>query len=152
MTYLVKQLELAIRADMDLLARDFGLTALQYTALTVLRGHPGMSGAQLARRSFVSPQACSEMIATLERKGLISREPDPANRRVLRVSLTPEGVTLVESCDRWMDELEKRMLAGLDRTEVAALRAGLEACVGALTDAPARPSGPATTGRSGLSA
>ena len=42
MTYLVKQLELAIRADMDVMAREYGLTALQYTALTVLKRHPGL--------------------------------------------------------------------------------------------------------------
>ena len=69
LSYLVKQVELAIRADMDAHAREHGLTALQYTALTVLQRQPGMSGAQLSRRSFVSPQAGSEMVAHLERKG-----------------------------------------------------------------------------------
>ena len=133
MTYLVKQQELAIRADMDVMAREYGLTALQYTALTVLKRHPGMSGAQLSRRSFVSAQAGSEMIATLERKNLITREPDPSNRRILRISLTADGETAVDACESWMDRLEKQMLSGLSVPEAQALRGVLDACVLALT-------------------
>jgi DNA-binding MarR family transcriptional regulator len=133
MTYLVKQLELAIRADMDVMAREYGLTALQYTALTVLKRHPGMSGAQLSRRSFVSAQAGSEMIATLERKNLITRNPDPSNRRILRISLTADGENAVDACEAWMDRLEKQMLSGLSVPEAQALRGVLDACVLALT-------------------
>src|ERR1700735_3385216 len=96
-TYLVKQLERAIRAEMDQEMSAMGLTALQYTALTVLQCHPGMSGAQLSRRSFVSAQAGSEMIATLERKNLITRDPDPSNRRILRISLTADGENAVDA-------------------------------------------------------
>ena len=41
--YLVKQVELAVRSRLDELLRPDGLTALQYTALTVLERHPDMS-------------------------------------------------------------------------------------------------------------
>ena len=40
--YLVKQVELAVRSHLDNLLRPAGLTALQYTALTVLERHPDM--------------------------------------------------------------------------------------------------------------
>lgn len=52
--YLVKRLELAIRARMDEVLRPHGLTTLQFTALTALRDRDGLSSAQLARRSFVT--------------------------------------------------------------------------------------------------
>jgi DNA-binding MarR family transcriptional regulator len=126
---LVKQLELAVRAEMDLHARDYGLTTLQYTALTVLQRHPGMSGADLSRRSFVSPQAGNEIVAHLERKGLIQRSPDAQNRRILRMRLTREGERVVGACEGWMDDLEKKMLAGLVRGDTKALREMLETCV-----------------------
>ncbi|MGH9088849.1 MAG: MarR family winged helix-turn-helix transcriptional regulator [Acidimicrobiales bacterium] len=132
MTYLLKRLELAVRAEMDAIAGQFGVTALQYTALSVLHRHPGMSGAQLARRSFVSPQAGSEMIAVLERKGLVARSPDAANRRIRRIDLTAEGRALLVACDREMDALERTMLAGLGAEDVARLAAFLAACVGSL--------------------
>lgn len=132
-TYLVKRLELAIRAELDAIVGDFGVTALQYTALSVLARHPGMSGAQLARRSFVSAQAGSEMVAVLERKGLIRRSPHEANRRVLRIGLTGEGSALLAACDAAVDRLEQRMLEGVSVTRRDGLRADLMACIGALS-------------------
>lgn len=136
LSYLVKQLELAIRADMDEQARALDLTALQYTTLTVLQRHPGMSGADLSRRSFVSPQAGSEMIAHLERKGLVTRHPDEHNRRILRTRLTTDGEKAVQVCDRWMNRLEATMLAGLSKSETARLRRDLEHCVANLRQPP----------------
>ena len=66
---LVKQVELAIRARLDEIVRPAGLTALQYTALTVLERHADMSAAQLARASFVTSQSISEIITALEAAG-----------------------------------------------------------------------------------
>jgi DNA-binding MarR family transcriptional regulator len=134
LSYLVKQLELAVRAEMDSHARVHGLTTLQYTALTVLQRHPGMSGADLSRRSFVSPQAGNEIVAHLERKGLIERTPDGQNRRILRMRLTEEGERVVGACEGWMDELEKVMLAGLAQSDIRALRRILETCVRNMED------------------
>jgi DNA-binding MarR family transcriptional regulator len=134
LSYLVKQLELAVRAEMDVHARDYGLTTLQYTALTVLERHPAMSGAELSRRSFVSPQAGNEIVAHLERKGLIERTPDAHNRRILRMRLTREGERVVGACEGWMDDLEKAMLAGLAQGDVRALRRILGTCVGNMED------------------
>ena len=71
--YLVKQVELAVRSHLDNLLRPAGLTALQYTALTVLERHPDMSAAQLARNSFVTAQSMADMITALEGRGLIER-------------------------------------------------------------------------------
>src|ERR1700753_3011358 len=109
-TYLVKQLELAIRAGMDGIAGEFGVTALQYTALSVLARHPGLSAAQMGHRSFVSPQAGNEMLKSLERKGLITRAPDPYNRHIRRISLTAAGQAVLSQCEARIDGLEARML------------------------------------------
>ena len=133
LTYLIKRLELAVRAAMDDIVSDLGVTVPQYTALSVLDRHPGMSGAQLARRSFVSRQAGGEMLASLERKGLVRRAPDAGNRRVLRISLTPAGRTLLVACDAAMDDLEARMLRQLSGAEADHLRVLLDACTTAMT-------------------
>jgi len=133
-TYLVKRLELAIRSEMDGIVGEFGVTALQYTALTALARHPGLSGAQLARRSFVSPQAGSEMVGILERKGLVSRCPHEANRRVLRIELTSAGEALLAACLPAVDDLERRMLKQLSDERVHALRASLAVCIDELSD------------------
>jgi DNA-binding MarR family transcriptional regulator len=129
LTYLVKQAELAIRSELDRIIRRCGVTTLQYTALSVLDRSPGLSSAQLARRSFVTAQAGNEMIASLERKGLIERYADTGNRRILSTYLTAQGRAVLGSCDEQADELEARMLASLGPVAQLKLRRGLEACV-----------------------
>jgi DNA-binding MarR family transcriptional regulator len=131
-TYLVKQLELVIRAGMDGIAGEFGVTALQYTALSVLARHPGLSAAQMAHRSFVSPQAGNEMVKILERKGLITRTPDTYNRHIRRISLTPAGQAVLSQCDVRIDRLEARMLDTLESADIETLREALGACTRSL--------------------
>jgi DNA-binding MarR family transcriptional regulator len=128
MLYLVKQVELASRARLDEIVRPAGLTALQYTALTVLERHDDMSSAQLARRSFVTAQSMADMITALEGRALIERHRDRADRRRLVVSLTAEGRALLDRYRPEVADLERAMLSGLSEQEVAAMRAALVTC------------------------
>jgi DNA-binding MarR family transcriptional regulator len=133
LTYLVKRLELAVRAGLDAATSTQGLTTPQYAALSVLRLRPGMSSAALARMSFVSAQAMNEMVTLLEGKGLIRRKPDPNHRKLLQLFLTERGDTLLEACDAQADEVEARMLARLDPAQARAFADALRLCAEGLT-------------------
>lgn len=133
LTYLVKRLELAVRASLDTATSARGLTTPQYAALSVLRLRPGISSAALARLSFVSAQSMNEMVTALEGKGLVRREPDPNHRKVLQLFLTERGLTLLEACDAQVDEVEARMLARLDPAQVRAFADTLRLCTEGLT-------------------
>ena len=126
--YLIKQVELAVRSGLEDIFRPAGLTALQYTALTVLERHPDMSTAQLARNSFVTAQSMADMINALEGRGLIERHRDRADRRRLVVALTAAGRDLLSRYRGDVAALETRMLAGLSAAQVAGLRRSLHAC------------------------
>ncbi|MGH3251140.1 MAG: MarR family winged helix-turn-helix transcriptional regulator, partial [Trebonia sp.] len=128
LTYLVKRLELAVRAGLDAVTSARGLTTPQYAALSVLRLRPGTSSAALARMSFVSAQSMGEMVSTLEGKDLIRREPDPNHRKMLRLFLTGRGETLLAACDAQVDEVEARMLARLDPPQVLAFADARRLC------------------------
>ena len=136
--YLMKRVELAVRARLDEIVRPAGLTAAQYTALTVLERHDDMSSAQLARHSFVTAQSMADMITTLQGRRLIERHRDRADRRRLVVSLTAEGRVLL---DRYRDEvaaLEENMIAGLSGQQIGELRDVLNICYDNLSLAAAR--------------
>ncbi|MBS2965863.1 MarR family transcriptional regulator [Actinocrinis puniceicyclus] len=120
--YLVKQLELAVRARLDELLRPTGITALQYTALTVLERHDGLSTAQLARDSFVTAQSMADMVRALEQRGLIRRERNPRNRRELLILLTETGRALLAAHAEPVRRLEERMVAGLAAREIDRFR------------------------------
>lgn len=130
--YLMKQVELAVRARLDDLVRPAGLSALQYTALTVLERHPDLTSAHLARNSFVTAQTMAEMVTSLRARGLIDRHRDPLDRRRLVLSLTPGGKTLLDGHRQAVAELESEMLSLLSADEATGLRAALLSCREAL--------------------
>ncbi|WP_236787668.1 MarR family winged helix-turn-helix transcriptional regulator [Amycolatopsis sp. GM8] len=132
--YLVKRLELAIRARMDEVLRPHGLSTLQFTALTALRARDGLSSAQLARRSFVTPQTMNEMVRWLEREGHIARRRDPDNRRVLLLTLTEEGRALLERCDPLVEGIEAELLGAVPAAQHAPFRQNLQRGYGALAE------------------
>jgi DNA-binding MarR family transcriptional regulator len=124
-SYLVKELERALRARIDETLLSLELTAVQYTALSVLSLHEGMSSAQLARRSFVSPQAAHEMVGALERRGLIRRQVDAEGGRALAIFLTSRGERTLARCEDRVDALEASFLRGFSAREQAQFRAML---------------------------
>ncbi|MGW3284920.1 MarR family winged helix-turn-helix transcriptional regulator [Streptomyces sp. NPDC001002] len=123
--YMVKQVELAARSRLDELVRPSGITALQYTALTVLERHDGLSAAQLARDSFVTSQSIADLVRSLESRGLIRRERNPRNRRELLILLTGEGRELLGRYAGPVRELEERMVSDLTTHQTEQLRQAL---------------------------
>lgn len=128
-SYVVARLDRALRREIDSRVRSHGLTTTTYTALSVLAVQSGLSSAQLARRSYVTPQSMNQLVVTLERRGLIKRAPDPDHRRILRAKLTPKGRQVLEACDRAVDEMEVEMLGAFPERERDRLREQLIACV-----------------------
>ncbi|MGH3265637.1 MAG: MarR family winged helix-turn-helix transcriptional regulator [Trebonia sp.] len=128
LTYMVKQLELAVRARLDEIVRPVGLTTLQYTALSVLERHTDLSSAQLARNSFVTAQSMADMITALEGRKLIERHRDRSDRRRLVVALTGQGRDLLDRCRPEVAALEATMVTGLSASQSDALRSALAAC------------------------
>lgn len=126
--YIMKQLELAIRSRLEDIVGPAGLTALQYTALTVLERHPDLTSSQLARRSFVSAQAMAEMVTSLQSQGLIVRHRDSVDRRRLLIGLTPDGTALLGRYRDKVSSLEGEMLHGLTSGQAAKLRRSLLVC------------------------
>jgi DNA-binding MarR family transcriptional regulator len=50
---------------------------------------------ELAREVVLSPTATSRFVDRVEAAGYVRREPDPADRRALRVTITPAGIDLL---------------------------------------------------------
>lgn len=57
---------------------------------------PGISQQDLAHKLFVGRSNMTMLLPHLEKRGLVERRPDAADRRVLRLFLTPEGVALAD--------------------------------------------------------
>jgi DNA-binding MarR family transcriptional regulator len=94
--------------------RSYGVTSTQLGALNRLVLEPGLSGAQLARRLLVTPQAAQLALRALEQGGLVKRTPDPNHGRIVRTYLTAEGGRVARVCMTRSLEAEDQFLAALD--------------------------------------
>lgn len=129
LAYLVRRLQDILKEELDERLSPLGLTARQYTTLSMLCSRPGLSNAQLARRCLVSPQSMSEVVAGLERKELVHRIPHPMHHRTLQVALNERGREVLASCDTAATELEEHILRELDDGQRECLISGLKSCI-----------------------
>ncbi len=130
--YVLRKAQHVLRLKMNDSVRKLGLTAPQYTQLTALAEEPGLSGAAMARRCFVTPQTMTGIVANLAEAGLIAREPDPEHGRILKTTLTARGAGLLREAHRAVELVEAKMTAELDVAERDALADLLAQCATAL--------------------
>jgi MarR family 2-MHQ and catechol resistance regulon transcriptional repressor len=119
--------EAAVRRRLAAQLEREGVSAAGFSALVVLTTAGGsLELKTLRRRLGWSKAGATEVTATLELRGLVTRRRVPSDRRTVSVALTPAGRSLVERLfpahsDRVtetferLDEGEKRSLAELCR-------------------------------------
>jgi DNA-binding MarR family transcriptional regulator len=124
-SYLIRRAQILVMRNLTDCLRDYNLTPTQYLLLNLSRRGGELSSATLARRFTISPQSMNETIATLEQKQLIVRTVAGEKRRTLHITLTPEGMQLLKTCDRDVDRMEKRLFSALSAAEINSLRNAL---------------------------
>ena len=87
----VKRAEREAARTIDKVLRGTGLTKSQFEVLQALARMRVASSAELARTVFVTPQAMVGMIAALEQKGYIERNPAAESARIIEARLTVSG-------------------------------------------------------------
>lgn len=80
----------------------------------------------LAARLGVDRTVMTYLIDALEEVKLVTREPDPADRRARRIVLTKRGAKLLAELDRRLGDVEAHVLSALEPDERTTFRALLE--------------------------
>lgn len=132
LVYVVGRVNQGVRRELRKALAPWELSVPELTALSVLRTRPGLSNAQLARRSLTTPQSMNEVIAALEARGLVARTVDPSHGRILRTRLTPEGEQLLQEVDPVVHALQDEMLSGVPPEHREIVLAGLVSCMQSL--------------------
>ena len=128
-TILLRQIQGATRRATEEAHRNIDLTAAQANVLTELAYGQPRSNADLARLHSVTPQSMVEILASLERRGLISRSAKPDRGRAMPAELTKEGHSQLLSVHLAMRQVEQRLLNSLSTADISRLRMLLEACL-----------------------
>ncbi|WP_267555404.1 MarR family winged helix-turn-helix transcriptional regulator [Rhizobium rhizogenes] len=101
--------------------KALGFNIGQLPVLYLLRNGAQMSQKELAKFAKIEQPSMAQMLARMERDGLIQRTPDPADGRSSLVSLTEAALAKLPAARDALDEGRERVLAGFSEDEVQTL-------------------------------
>jgi DNA-binding MarR family transcriptional regulator len=101
-----------MEAEAPLLAAN-GLTMWEYVVLARLAREPAPSQLMLAREIGHDKTRLIALLDQLQRRGLIDRRPDPADRRSHTISITKQGRSAHASTQAAIRQMESEFLADL---------------------------------------
>lgn len=107
-----------LRRHFDSKARGLQLSRTQCQALLYLYRNAGINQACLAQLLDVKPITLVRLIDKLQRMGLIERHPDPSDRRIWRLNLTPAARAKLARVRDLGDVTRGEALAGLALAEI----------------------------------
>ena len=81
-----------------------------------------LSPTELAKYMFRTNHSITSMVDTLEKQGLVRREPNPLDRRSIKITLTPDGWQLMERMLPATYEISQKALDCLDDNEAENLK------------------------------
>lgn len=99
------------------------LSDIQLAALAALERHDSMTPGELAEHEKVQPPSMTRVIAVLEERGLVRREPHATDRRQVILTVTADGRDLVRRVRRLREAWLAQRLQELTPDERRALRA-----------------------------
>lgn len=111
-----------------------GVRAGQQYILMTLWDEDCLAPGELARRLGLSTPTVTRAATRMEAAGLLTRQPHPTDRRLVRLCLTPRGRSLQRAIDREMADLTERALRPLEPTERTAFIRYLNQLRRSLTD------------------
>jgi DNA-binding MarR family transcriptional regulator len=94
-----------------------GVTPVQYAGLQAVRRSPGIDQRTLARSIGLDTSTVAGVIDRLESRGLMVRNSSPDDRRVRLLSLTDEGLALLDEIQPAMMRAQQRILEPLSRKD-----------------------------------
>ncbi|MEV4322497.1 MarR family winged helix-turn-helix transcriptional regulator [Microbispora rosea] len=103
----------ALMAAETPILREHGLSMWAYSVLLRLDERPVRTQAALAESIGADKTRIISVLDDLQRRGLIERSPDPADRRVRLLSITPEGRRLRDAAQAGIRRMEERLLSRL---------------------------------------
>jgi DNA-binding MarR family transcriptional regulator len=103
--------------------KPYGVTPTQYNVLRILRGagEKGLCRNEVRERLVAQVPDVTRLLDRLEEMGLIIRERDATDRRLVTTRITREGLRLLERLDAPILEIHRRQLGHLGERNLRTL-------------------------------
>jgi DNA-binding MarR family transcriptional regulator len=123
-------------AARSLAAHADDVTLPQLRALVLVRGKGPMRLSELAAELDIDTSTATRMVDRLVRKGLLTRKVEEADRRALRLTLSPSGRGLLRRMTEYRRREIRKILQAMDGEDRERLRAGMFALSQVAHEAP----------------
>jgi DNA-binding MarR family transcriptional regulator len=120
--YLLRQANTVFRMQMERALSDYGVTPPQFAVMTMLVAYPGISNADIARLSMLTPPTVSVIVGNLERAGLIVRTPHQVHGRIQQIEVTEKAKSLLAKCRKRVQVLEEALVADMNKEEQSVVK------------------------------
>ncbi|MFE1836415.1 MarR family winged helix-turn-helix transcriptional regulator [Streptomyces sviceus] len=115
--YLAWQVTHVMGTRLERALRSLDLTIAQHNALQHLVWTPGISAAEIARRTGITPQSMGTAVSALEDRDLVVRREHPSSRRTVQLAITDRGAKIAERARDVVERLDREALAVLTPAE-----------------------------------
>jgi len=119
--YLLKHAQSALAARTAAALEPLNINGRELAVLSVLGAAEPLAQQQAATKLSVDRTTMVDLVDTLERKGMVERRSDPADRRRNLVHLTAEGETTLAEGNRRYQEVESALLTGQETDDLKRL-------------------------------
>jgi DNA-binding MarR family transcriptional regulator len=89
--------------------------------LSLIKAHEGITQKDLSEKNFVKPATITGMLNKLEANHYVYRVADEADKRVMRVYLTPEGRHITKQGEKFMESMTDQLFDGFSDEELHTL-------------------------------
>jgi DNA-binding MarR family transcriptional regulator len=124
----------ALARATDARFRGIGISMSQLPVLVALKDGASLPQKELTRLAGVEQPSMAQLLARMERDGVIRRKPDPADGRSSLISLSPRTLKLIDAARAIMTEGNRDALAGFSDSEVSQLVALLQRVIANVSD------------------
>ena len=123
---LMQRMLVGFRGKLDEELRSKNVTTAQLRFLHEVKRQPGVSGAEMARACYVTPQSAQAMMKRAVDRGWVVRGKAVQNHRVVTARLTPAGERLLTHADAVMTRIEAEVWRGVSSKNLRAMNEVLE--------------------------
>jgi DNA-binding MarR family transcriptional regulator len=114
------------------LAEQYGLTQAEFRCLRLFGAHETQNNKRIAEKMNLSPSRLTRIIDGLVRKGYMIKEINATDRRNMKVSLSKQGIYIVQQLDNAYINIHKEILQDIDEKQHRSLLSAMTHLLSAL--------------------
>ena len=117
-----------LQRTLRLSLKPYGVTETQYNSLRILRGagEHGLTCSEIGERLISQDPDITRLLDRMEKQGLVHRERDTKDRRVVITRITRQGLTQLKELDQVVTKTVTALLGHLGENELLRMIALLE--------------------------